>query len=174
VVLASTEEPPPALSPVELEIVELTNALRADPAGPLARHKPLPDCVANRYYDIAVDATTGQPEPVPPLALDPLVTTVLARTWADELRRSGRFEHRPSGEAHGLYGRLGQPVTAWGENIAWFEGLDPTQTALIHFEGWRESDAGHFCSLITGRFTTIGVGELTVGDQSWAVQNFYR
>lgn len=161
------------LTPAETEIVRLTNELRANPAGALARRRPQPACVADPFYAIAVDDDTGLPSAVPPLAVDDAVTRSLARPWAATLRSSGRFEHRPSDEAHQLYTGLGLPVSAWGENIAWFTGFDPSQAARIHFEGWRESDDGHYCALVSGRFTHVGVGAIEDGGQSWAVQNFY-
>lgn len=161
------------LTPVEAEIVRLTNELRANPAGSLARRRPQPACVADPFYAIAVDADTGLPSAVAPLAVDDAVTRSLARPWAVSLRTTGRFQHRPSDEAHQLYTGIGLPVSAWGENIAWFTGFDPTQAARIHFEGWRESDDGHYCALVSGRFTHLGVGAIQDGGQSWAVQNFY-
>ncbi|MEZ5408939.1 MAG: CAP domain-containing protein [Acidimicrobiales bacterium] len=161
------------LTPVEAEIVRLTNELRSNPAGALARREPLPSCVSDPFYAITISPDTGLPSAVPPLTVDDGVTLALARPWAATLQGTGRFEHRSSDEAHQLYGQLGLPVGAWGENIAWFTGFDITQAARIHFEGWRESDAGHYCALVSPRFTHLGVGAIEDGGQSWAVQNFY-
>lgn len=161
------------LTPVEAEIVRLTNELRANPAGALARREPLPRCVTDPFYAITLSPDTGLPAAAPPLGVDDGVTLALARPWAATMQSTSHFEHRSSDEAHELYGQLGLPVKAWGENIAWFTGFDINQAARIHFEGWRESDAGHYCALVSPRFTHVGVGAIEDGTQSWAVQNFY-
>lgn len=171
--LAGSGEPAAPLSAVESEIVRLTNELRADPAGPLARRKPMPSCVAERFYAIAIDPASGHPEPAPPLQVSEAVSTEMARAWAVGLQRRDDFFHRPSTAQQAIYSRLGLHVSAWGENIAWSSGYSAEATAWIHFEGWRESDTGHYCSLLTRRFTNVGVGEHRVDDQSWAVQNFF-
>ncbi len=171
--LAGNGEPPTGLNAVELEISRLTNELRANPSGPLGRRKPMPDCVDEGFYAISVNPVSGHPESVPVLELSELVSIEMARAWAVDMQQRDRFEHRPSSSQQQIFGRLGISATAWGENIAWFSGYPPEETARIHFEGWRESDTGHYCSLITPRFTTFGVGEHRMGDQSWAVQNFY-
>lgn len=161
------------LTPVEAEIVRLTNELRANPAGALARREPLPSCVTDPFYTITLSPDTGLPAAVPPLTVDDGVTLALARPWAATLQSTGHFEHRASDQAHQRYEQLGLPVGAWGENIAWFTGFDISQAARIHFEGWRESEAGHYCALVSPRFTHLGVGAIEDGGQSWAVQNFY-
>jgi hypothetical protein len=162
-----------SLSSIELEILRLTNELRADPGGPLRREKPLPSCVSDAFYRIGIDPETGQPASVPPLEMSETTSNGLARSWAIEMARTGRFRHRPSAAQQQIYASLDVPVTAWGENIAWFTGFSVADTARIHFEGWRESETGHFCTLVTGRFSHVGIGEFRVGDESWAVQNFH-
>jgi hypothetical protein len=162
------------LDPVELEILELTNSLRADPSGLLARSASLPACVDNPFYDITIDPDSGQPEPVPPLVLDEQVSLSLSRSWAQEMDRTGRFEHRSSGSAVVIYGHLGIELSATGENIAWMSGYPESEAARVHFEGWRESDAGHYCALISPTYTHIGVGAHQGEERSWAVQSYYR
>ncbi|MDH3681107.1 MAG: hypothetical protein OEV40_14305 [Acidimicrobiia bacterium] len=171
--LAGARRAASPLSPVELEIIRLTNELRASPSGLLARRAPMPACVDEPFYDISLDPISGHPEPVPPLAPSEVVAVEMARDWAIDMHQRQRFLHRPSTSQQQIYDRLGIDMTAWGENIAWFSGFPPADAARIHFEGWRESETGHYCSLVTGRFTHVGAGELRVGDQSWAVQNFY-
>ena len=175
--LPSTGPLPPMatdLDPVELEILRLTNALRADPSGPLAREKPLPSCVDQPFYGISVDPATGHPEAAPALRLDERVSVALARPWAREMDRTGAFEHRPPGSALAVYGQLGIDLSATGENIAWFRGYNPTEAARVHFEGWRESDDGHYCALVAPSYTHIGIGTFRGRERSWAVQNFYQ
>ncbi len=172
--IAGSDQPPAVLNPVELEIVRLTNELRANPTGPLARRKPMPACVSEPFYDLTIDPGTGHPRPVPAVAVDESVSVEMARVWATGMQTSGTFSHRTSASQKDLYRRLGLSVSAWGENIAWLSDYDPALAARIHFEGWRESDSGHYCSLMTPRFTHVGVGEHRLGVRSWAVQNFYH
>ncbi len=171
--LLGPSPPYPDLDATEREIVRLTNALRADPAGPLAREGPLPDCIDDEFYRITIDTETGHPVPVPALTVDELVSDRMAQAWAEEMDEQDRFVHRPRRSQEALYDELGLDVGTWGENIAWFAGYPFADSAQTHFEGWRESDTGHYCALITGRFTHIGVGEHRRDDESWAVQNFY-
>ena len=162
-----------ALSPVELEIVRLTNELRSEPGGVLRRQRPAPGCLRDPYYQITVDPETGQPVPVPAVTVDETVSVEMARPWATQMYREDVFAHRPSSAQQAMLGQLGIEVTAWGENIAWMSGYPAELTAKIHFEGWRESDTGHYCTMVTERFTHVGVGEIRVENESWAVQNFY-
>lgn len=173
VTLAGDAPPDTSLSAIELEILRLTNLLRADPSGPLRRQKPPPSCIDDVYYEIVRDPIAGYPATVPPLAMSEMTSNGLARSWAIEMARSERFRHRPSATQQQLYASFDLDVTAWGENIAWFDGYGAEQTARIHFEGWRESETGHYCTMITPRFTHVGIGEYRVGGESWAVQNFY-
>ena len=170
---ATSSEWPSTLSAIELEILRLTNQLRTDPSGPWRRRADLPPCVADPFYRIAIDPGTGLPEPAPPLEMSEITANALARSWAIEMALSGEFRHRSSSAQHDALTSLDLPVTAWGENIAWSSGYPPEDTAPIHFTGWRESETSHYCALITPRFTHVGIGELRMGDESWAVQNFY-
>jgi hypothetical protein len=172
--LAGSAAPPTALSAIELELVRLTNELRAEPAGPLARRRQMPPCVEDSFYGISIDPATGHPEPSPPLSVDERVTVEMARAWAVEMQQRRGFSHRLSPSQQDVYDRLGIAVEAWGENIAWLAGFRPEETARIHFEGWRESDTGHYCTMMSARFAYVGVGEHRQGDESWAVQNFYQ
>jgi hypothetical protein len=164
---------PTTMAAIELEILRLTNELRTNPDGPLRRRKALPSCVDEPFYRIVTDPATNQPVPVLPLQLDETASNGLARSWAIEMARTTRFRHRPSVVQQQIYAGLDIPVAAWGENIAWSAGNPISDVARIHFEGWRESETGHYCTLMTERFTHVGIGEYHVGDESWAVQNFY-
>lgn len=173
-IIVGTANPIAILTPIEIEIVRLTNELRARPDGPLARLGPTPDCVAEEFYGIEIDPATGHPMAVPPLVVDERVTVAMARPWAEQMQLDDAFVHRPSDSQRDFYLDLAIPIVAWGENIAWFSGYDSAVAAAIHFDGWRQSDTGHYCSMLTGRFTHLGVGELRQGAESWAVQNFYQ
>ena len=171
---ATTPAPPPALSAVERELVRLTNELRADPDGRLARQAPLPTYITDPYFAIELDDATGVPSAVPALVVDPTVSAGLSRPWAGQMAADGLLHHRPSDSQYDGYVSLGIEVDSWGENIARAKDYDPTEVAWTHFTGWRESPGLHYCSLLTGRFTHLGVGEVLVGTSSWAAQNFYR
>lgn len=174
VLSGNDDRAPAALSATEWEIVRLSNELRAHPGGPLARQGPLPECVADPYYAITLDPTGLRPEPTEPLAVDLGTSAALARTWAAELPGMRGLNHRSDPSQIEIYDRLGLDVDSWGENIAWASDVGSGQLARFHFESLRESTAGHYCALVTGRFTHIGIGELSIGDESWLVQNFYR
>ncbi|MEL7157328.1 MAG: CAP domain-containing protein [Actinomycetota bacterium] len=165
---------PAGMFAVELEILALTNQLRADPAGPLARRKPMPACVGNPFYGITIDGATGHPAAVPALTLHEGVSTQLARTWSVEMDQANNLAHRSNASASTIYSQLGIEWSATGENIAWFSGYPDAEAARIFFEGWRESDTGHYCALVAGAFTHIGVGYHKGAEKSWATQNFHR
>ncbi|MEM9132000.1 MAG: CAP domain-containing protein [Actinomycetota bacterium] len=171
---APTTAPAAGLNAVELEVLRLTNELRANPAGPLARQKPMPGCVSNGFYGIAIDGATGHPTAVPALSLSEPVSVSLARDWSIQMDADNNFAHRPNNSASAIYGQLGINWSATGENIAWFSGYPDAQAAQIFFEGWRESDTGHYCALVAGAYTHIGVGYHKGNSKSWATQNFYR
>ncbi|MEM7340356.1 MAG: hypothetical protein AAF467_16985 [Actinomycetota bacterium] len=172
--LQGSSPAPAAFSAVEQELFRLTNALRANPSGPLRRQSPLPACVDDEFYEIEIDPSTAHPVPAPALAADIRTSEALATDWARTMHQTEVFEHRPSSAQEQGYAALGIAAAAWGENIAWASGYDRAEVARVHFEGWRESDTGHYCTLITPRFNNIGLGELAVEGESWAVQNFYE
>jgi hypothetical protein len=159
---------------VEWELVRLTNELRADPSGHLRRLGARPTCVDDPFHAITIDGSTGHPFPSPALAVDATVSVEMARDWATRMFRTGLFTHRPASAQRQVYRSLALNPLAWGENIAWAAGYPAEEVARVHFEGWRESDDGHYCSLLSPRFTQVGAGEVRVEGQSWAVLNFYH
>ncbi len=170
---SETTAPPAGHHAVELEIYRLTNELRTNPAGPLARRGPMPPCVSEPFYGITIDPVTGHPTAVPALGLTESVSIHLARDWSMQMDASNNFSHRPSSEASAIYAQLGISWSATGENIAWFEGYPDSEAARVFFNGWRESDTGHYCALLAGTFTNLGVGYYKGTNRSWATQNFY-
>lgn len=170
---STTIEAAGGLNAVEREVFRLTNALRAEPAGPLARQKPLPSCVDERFYGITVGGS-GHPDPAAALTLSEPVSLQMARAWSIEMDRTGNFSHRPNQSAAAVYAELGINWSATGENIAWFRGYPDSQAAQIFFEGWRESDTGHYCAMVSPTYSHIGVGYFKGASSSWATQNFYR
>jgi uncharacterized protein YkwD len=171
---SSVTAPPAGLSAVELEIFRLTNELRANPAGPLARQKAMPPCVNDEFYGITIDPATGHPTAVPALSLSEAVSLEMSRPWAIDMDSRDTMSHRPNESQLAIYEQLGIGVSAIGENVAWSQGYPDSQAAQVHFEGWRESDSGHYCALVSGTYTNIGVGHYRGAQKSWAAQNFYQ
>ena len=134
----------------------------------------MPSCVDDPFYGISIDDTTGHPNPVEAFTLSEPVSLQMSRPWAFEMNSRDELQHRPSGSQLEIYEQIGIAIAATGENIAWMSGFPDSQAARIHFEGWRESDTGHYCMLVSGAFTHLGVGHVKGSSRSWAVQNFYR
>ena len=158
-----------ALTAYEQLLLELVNRARLDPAGEAARFG------ISLNTGLAAGSLTASAKQV--LAPNELLVDS-ARAHSQWMINTDIFSHTGSGgsDPGDRMGAAGYAFTGswtWGENIAWFTGFDLAQAALIHFEGWRESDAGHYCALVSPRFTHLGVGALEDGTQSWAVQNFY-
>jgi uncharacterized protein YkwD len=168
---AATQPPAGGLNSVELEVARLTNELRANPAGGLARRKPMPPCINEGFYAITTDGATGHPVPVPALSLNETVSVQMARTWSVEMDRANTMSHRSNTSA--VYSQLGISPRASGENVAWFQGYSDAEAARVFFEGWRESDSGHYCALVSGVYANFGVGTYKGASRSWATQNFY-
>ena len=166
--------PASGLNAVEREILRLTNQLRTNPSGPLARENPMPSCVNDSYYGITVDSETGHPIPRPELTMSEAVSVSLARDWSMMMDEDDQFQHRPNNQASAIYSQLGISWLATGENIAFFSGYPDNKAARIFFELWRESDSGHYCPMVSDVYTHIGVGYHKGATTSWATQNFYR
>ena len=133
----------------------------------------MPNCVSDSFYRINIDQATGHPTAAPALGLNEAVSINLARDWSMTMDSTGNFGHRPNSEATAIYDNLGIRWTAIGENIAWFSGYSDSEAAQIFFNGWRESDTGHYCALMAPVYTNVGVGYHKGASRSWATQNFY-
>jgi uncharacterized protein YkwD len=124
--------------------------------------------------DIEYDPETGHPTPVPALRLSEAVSIQMARNWSQQMADADAMSHRPSDSQDVIYAALGIDWSARGENVAWAVGYSPSAVAQLFFSGWRES-AGHYCNMISGAFTHIGVGHVrTDAGKDFATQNFYR
>ena len=153
---------------MELEIARLTNELRANPSGPLARVKPLPP----EYQNCVTLDGNGKVQPVPVLTLNDGVSVQMSRPWSVDMDRRNTMSHRGNDSALAIYTQLGISPRTWGENVAWFQGYSDAQAAQVFFDGWRES-AGHYCNMMSPSFTSFGVGVYKGAQRSWATQNFY-
>lgn len=129
----------PALIALEQEVLELSNAARAQGL----------DC-----------GERGNFPPAPPLKLNSALSCA-ARAHSKYLRDAERFEHLgPDGQTPGERIALTEyPVTAWGENIAY--GY-PTAQAVV--EGWKNSDV-HCANLMRSYYTQMGVGVIRGGER---------
>ncbi len=160
-------QPPPAtggMTGVELEIARMTNELRTNPYGPLARKKGIPSC-------LKVDAS-GKIPAVPALTVSEAVSVNMARAWSADMNSRNTMDHRPQDSSLAIYTQLGISPRTYGENVAWFQGYSDAQAAQVFFEGWRESD-GHYCNMMSPNYTSFGVGVYKGSSRSWATQNFY-
>ncbi len=154
------------LNEVEAEILRLTNELRTNPNGPLARQGPVIDCDGNVRLD-----ESGKYEPIGAVEGHLVASLQVARPWSAQMTIDN-FQHRPRAGVGALQ-EAGIEVRAAGENIAYTSYADKAQR---FFTGWRESD-GHFCNMMNPNYTHLGVGEVTKPDQgfnvSFATQNFF-
>ena len=160
-------QPPPAtggLTGVEAEVARMTNELRTNPNGPLARKKAQPSCVQ-------VDGG-GKVTAVPALTVSEAVSLNMSRPWSVDMNSRNTMDHRSQESALAIYTQLGISPRAYGENVAWFQGYSDAQAAQVLFEGWRESD-GHYCNMMSASYTSFGVGVYKGSSRTWGTQNFY-
>ena len=151
----------------------MTNELRTNPSGPLRRVGPTPECVFENE-DIEFDPETGHPKPVVALTLSEPVSIQMARDWSQQMADADAMSHRSGDSQDAIYAALGISWSARGENVAWAVGYSSSALAQLFFNGWRES-AGHYCNMMSGAFTRIGVGHArTEAGKDFATQNFYR
>ncbi len=177
------------VGPIEAEIFRLTNAYRANPTGPLARPKPLPQCGPSNNRK---QVTIAQIQALQPLILDVDVSLAMSRVWSKEMSVTSNasqslkanLRHSDNDWRVAIYKNLGilGPETrsySHGENILVFSNYrssvnSTNELAKKMFEGWRDSD-GHFCNIINDSFTHLGVGHYydAAGEFDWATQNFH-
>lgn len=160
-------QPPPAtggMTAVELEVARMTNELRTNPNGPLARKKSAPSC-------IKLDSN-GKVPAVPALTVSEPVSLNMSRPWSVDMNGRNTMDHRSQESATAIYTQLGISPRAFGENVAWFQGYSDAQAAQVLFEGWRESD-GHYCNMMSAGYTSFGVGVYKGSSRTWGTQNFY-
>ena len=140
----------------------------------MRRVTPLPGCVDEEFYGIEVDPETGHPRPVPELVTDEEVSVKMSRDWSLRMADSDQMSHRSNESQSAIYSALGINRSRSSENVAWLSGYPESATAMQLFVGWRESSTGHYCSLVAGSLTHIGVGHhRTANGKDWATQNFY-
>lgn len=134
----------------------------------------MPGCVDEEFYGIEIDPEAGHPRPVPELVTDEAVSVKMSRDWSLRMADADQMSHRSNESQAAIYSALGINRSRSSENVAWLSGYPESATAMQLFVGWRESSTGHYCSLVAGSLTHIGVGHhRTANGKDWATQNFY-
>ncbi|MCF0147021.1 MAG: CAP domain-containing protein [Clostridium sp.] len=99
-----------------------------------------------------------------------------ARVKSKDMGDNGYFNHTD------LNGRLmneiikadGITYRAWGENIAYIQGLtDNNELSARFMNNWMNS-AGHKANILSNNFSSIGVGVYKIGNTYYATQEFYN
>lgn len=99
-----------------------------------------------------------------------------ARYKSEDMGKNHYFSHEsPSGQyTIDRIKAAGIPYTAWGENIAYIEGVtNPTELANEFMTNWMNSP-GHRANILSPNFTSIGVGVYKAGNTVYATQEFYK
>lgn len=99
-----------------------------------------------------------------------------ARIKSKDMGDNGYFSHED------LQGKLiteqmkadGVSYRAWGENIAYIQGINNNSALATKFmDNWMNS-SGHRANILSTNFTSIGIGVYKVGNTYYATQEFYR
>lgn len=99
-----------------------------------------------------------------------------ARLKSKDMGDKGYFSHED------LEGKLitekmkidGVSYNAWGENIAYIQGINNNSILATNFmDNWMNS-SGHRANILSANFKSIGVGVYKIGNTYYATQEFYR
>lgn len=99
-----------------------------------------------------------------------------ARIKSKDMGDNGYFSHED------LQGKLiteqmkadGLSYNAWGENIAYIQGINNNSTLATKFmDNWMNS-SGHRANILSTNFSSIGIGVYKIGNIYYATQEFYR
>lgn len=99
-----------------------------------------------------------------------------ARIKSKDMADNGYFSHED------LKGNLiteqmkadGVSYKAWGENIAYIQGIDDNSVLATKFmDNWMNS-SGHRANILSTNFSSIGIGVYKIGNTYYATQEFYR
>lgn len=68
----------------------------------------------------------------------------------------------------------GVSYRAWGENIAYIQGVDSNSALATKFmDNWMNS-SGHRANILSTNFSSIGIGVYKIGNTYYATQEFYK
>lgn len=99
-----------------------------------------------------------------------------ARIKSKDMGDNGYFSHED------LQGELiteqmkadGVSYNAWGENIAYIQGINNNSDLATQFmDNWMNS-SGHRANILSTKFSSIGIGVYKIGNTYYATQEFYR
>ena len=99
-----------------------------------------------------------------------------ARIKSKDMGDNGYFSHED------LQGKLiteqmkadGVSYRAWGENIAYIQGMNDNNALATKFmDNWMNS-SGHRANILSTNFSSIGIGVYKIGNTYYATQEFYR
>lgn len=99
-----------------------------------------------------------------------------ARIKSQDMGDRGYFDHAdPQGNLITVQMKNdGVSYRAWGENIAYIEGISDANTLADRFmTNWMNSP-GHRQNILSNNFTGIGVGVYKIGNRVYATQEFYK
>lgn len=99
-----------------------------------------------------------------------------SRIKSKDMGDRGYFDHaNPEGELiTAQMQRDGVTYNAWGENIAYIQGNSNNASLADQFmTNWMNSQ-GHRENILSGNFTSMGVGVYKIGNTYYATQEFYR
>jgi Cysteine-rich secretory protein family len=97
---------------------------------------------------------------VGPVTLDPVVSLV-AQTWALVMATAGEISHNPD------VGSQLNGILAVAENVGRGPSLDWIHNGLI-------GSPSHYKNMVNPNYTVVGLGVLTLGAQTWVVEDFVR
>ncbi|WP_291650272.1 CAP domain-containing protein [Clostridium sp.] len=99
-----------------------------------------------------------------------------ARIKSKDMGDRGYFDHKdPQGKLITEQMKAdGVSYSAWGENIAYIQGVSGNATLATQFmDNWMNSP-GHRANILSSNFSSIGIGVYKIGNTYYATQEFYR
>ncbi|WP_066889536.1 CAP domain-containing protein [Clostridium nigeriense] len=99
-----------------------------------------------------------------------------ARVKSKDMGDRGYFDHKdPQGRLITEQMKAdGVSYNAWGENIAYIQGVNGNSTLATQFmDNWMNSP-GHRANILSSNFSSIGIGVYKIGNTYYATQEFYR
>ncbi|GKX66742.1 CAP domain-containing protein [Inconstantimicrobium mannanitabidum] len=99
-----------------------------------------------------------------------------ARFKSQDMGDRGYFDHKnPEGQLITEKMKAdGVNYMAWGENIAYIQGVTGNSTLADNFmTNWMNSP-GHRANILSTNYISIGIGVYKIGDKYYATQEFYK
>lgn len=99
-----------------------------------------------------------------------------ARMKSKYMGNNGHFDHidKEGRLMNEIIQADGISYRAWGENIAYIQGLNDYNALSNRFmNNWMNSE-GHKANILSSKFTSIGIGVYKIGDIYYATQEFYK